>query len=224
MKTAVLVHGHHLGTTDWEQVEWGDPAHGVYGNIPKGLVEAQRFDAETIIFGTGVSSRDGLTEGEYAVQMAQRRAHEIPEFASMTADSFNAWFSVRAVTENSARNTPEEVRAGAYIAKARGAERLIQIACRTHSARAHNAALAVLKEDPELSYFLQALYTIASDSSREGTEVRDVVIIEPPHRPDRQKVYFNKTLRYVTEHLNDPEAEKLNLAIARAIEEYRKNV
>ncbi|MFZ2555384.1 MAG: hypothetical protein WAZ27_02725 [Minisyncoccia bacterium] len=223
MKTAVLIHGHFLGTPDWERVEWGDPAHGTYGNIPKGLVEALRFDADTIIFGTGASEKDGLKEGEYGLHTARERMREIPEFKMMETDEAHAWLEQRAMLELTAQNTIEEIRAGARIAKERGAERLIQVACRTHSARAYKFALAVLREDP-LRPFLANFYSVASDTEYDGADMDSVVVFEPPHRPDRPKVFFNTTLQEVVGHLSDARAPELNDALKRAISEYRSGL
>lgn len=220
MKTAVLIHGHYLGTADWERVEWGDPASGIYGNIPKGLVEALKFDADTIIFGTGASEKDGLKEGEYGVKTARERMREIPEFKTIGEDEAHTWLKERAVLELTAQNTIEEIRAGAQIAKERGAERLIQVACRTHSARAYKFALSVLNDDA-LRFFLKNFYSVASDTHYDGADIDAVVVFEQPHRPDRPKVFFNKTLQAVVEHMGDARASELDALLRRAIDEYR---
>ena len=81
MKTAILIHGHHLGTNNWDEVVWGNPLQGVYGRIPTGLREALRFEADIIFFPTGGSKRDGLFEGEQARAVAQEKMLEVPEFA-----------------------------------------------------------------------------------------------------------------------------------------------
>ncbi|MEK7156121.1 MAG: hypothetical protein AAB734_04560 [Patescibacteria group bacterium] len=222
MKTAILVHGHFLGTPDWERVVWGNPAHGVYGNVPKGLVEALRFDADTILFGTGASEKDGLNEGEYALKLARERWREIPEFKSKDAGDVKAWLERCAVIESTAQNTPQEIVAGAQIARGRGAVRLIQIACRTHSPRALRTAISVLSANEDIRFFLDNFYSVTSDSKYDNGDIDDVVVIEPPHRPDRPHVFFNKTALMIVGHMNDARAQELDTALKSTIDEYRK--
>lgn len=224
METAILVHGHHLETADWESVVWGDPVHGVYGNVPKGLVEALRFDADTIVMGTGASEKDGLTEGEYALKIARERIHEIPEFKDMAPEDARAWLDARVVTEPTAQNTPQEIIAGAQIARGRGAVRLIQVACRTHSPRAYKTAISVLSANSDIRFFLDNFYSVTSGSKYDNGDSDDVVVIEPPHRPDRPHVFFNKTAQAIVEHMSDPRANDLDDALKRVIESYRTKI
>ncbi len=217
MKSAVLIHGHHLHTMDWERIEWGNPGEGVYGNIPRGLVEALRLEADTIILGTGASEKEGLKEGEFALKVAHERIREIPEFTQMTPESAAAWLESRVVLELTAQNTPEEIQKGAAIANAQGAQRLIQVACRTHAARALKTALLVLHEDESIRHFLTHWYFVASDTIYDGADVDTVVVIEPPHRPDRLAVSVNETLAEVVRHMNHPRAGELNESLKRAI-------
>lgn len=196
----------------------------MYGNVPKGLVEALRFDADTILFGTGASHKDGLNEGEYALKLARERWQEIPEFKSKDAHEVEAWLERSAVIESTAQNTVDEIRAGAHIAKERGAERLIQVACRPHSVRAHKFAVSVLSADSELRFFLKHLYSVTSDTQYDSGDIDDVVVVEPPHRPDRPSVFFNATLQDVVKHMGDPRAQELDDLLKGAIEEYRKKL
>jgi len=37
MRTAILIHGHFLPLSIWEEVMWGNPKEGLWGVIPKGI-------------------------------------------------------------------------------------------------------------------------------------------------------------------------------------------
>ena len=119
MKTAVLVHGHHLGTSNWEEVVWGNPKEGIYGRIATGIREAIRFNADVIFFPTGGSEKEGLKEGEWALKIADERILEIPECSTWSADEADRWLSSRSVLELSSTTTVEEIAACAWVHAAR---------------------------------------------------------------------------------------------------------
>jgi hypothetical protein len=108
MKTAILIHGEHVQAHDWEHIVWGNPTQGVYGKVPKGLIEGLRWDADLLIFGTGASEKDGLKEGAFTLAYTQEHIGEIPEFKEMGIDvarkivfcgtSSPAFFAARSAT------------------------------------------------------------------------------------------------------------------------------
>ena len=224
MKSAILVHGHHLFADNWQGIVWGDPHNGVYGRVPTGLREALRFDADLIIFPTGSSKKDGLFDGEYALKVARERIAEIPEFADMSAQKARAWLDNRAVAETTSQNTREEVIASGQLALARGVERLVQVSSPTHIMRAHRDALAAFFKDETLRPLLRGLYAIASDVGYSAS-VDDVLIIEPRHRPDRPKIPFNGTLKDIFLFNDRPDlAEELNTEFVRVFGEFKKRL
>src|SRR6185503_2104967 len=109
MRTAVLVHGQHVLSKEWETVMWGNPQKGIYGRIAAGLREALRFDAEVIFFGTGASEKDGMKEGALSLLLAQKHITEMPEFSSMEPDKALAWLDERATLELTSQNTATEI-------------------------------------------------------------------------------------------------------------------
>ncbi len=222
MHTAVIVHGHHLDTSDWEAIEWGDPRRGKLGNIPKGLVEALERDAATIVFGTAASMRGSLTEGDYALKIAKERIREIDAFSRI--EDADAWLDARVVIERTSTDTASEILAGARIALARGADTIVHIACRTHLPRAHATALRIIAAHDDVRPLLSHWYAIASDTSYEGADVDTVVVIEPPHRPDRPKVFFNTTLQPLAKYMNHDLAPELNVALQKVFDEFSKRL
>lgn len=225
MKTAVIIHGHHLQAAEWERVVWGDPAQGVYGRAAAGLREALRFDAPLIVFGTGASFKDSMPEAEHALSIARRRIVEMPEFAKMGADDARAWLDERAVLETTALDTRTEIEADARLALSRGCNALVLVSSPVHIMRAHKTALALFSHQPEFRVFLHNLFAIASDVNYAGTKVDDVVVIEPQHRPDRPHVPFHETLRGLWKFMRrDDLAPALNKALKDVMDDYEKRL
>jgi hypothetical protein len=84
--------------------------------------------------------------------------------------------------------------------------------------RCHKTALSLMNKASAVRKFEHTLYAVASDVPYAGASVDDVVIIEPPHRPDRPKVYINETLKPL-EHLRKSEyAGELNDRLREIIE------
>jgi hypothetical protein len=50
----------YLQAKGWHQVVWGDPSNGVLGRVPKGIQEARKWNASTIVFSTGASEKGGI--------------------------------------------------------------------------------------------------------------------------------------------------------------------
>ncbi|OGG58822.1 hypothetical protein A2765_00375 [Candidatus Kaiserbacteria bacterium RIFCSPHIGHO2_01_FULL_56_24] len=223
MKTAILIHGHHLQADAWEDVVWGAPQEGRLGRVPKGLLEALQWDATMILFPTATSEKDGLKEGEYTLRLARERITTLSPFSEWGAEKSLAWLDERAVLELTSQDTRMELLASARIAHDAGIGRLVLVSSPTHILRVHKTALSLMAEDEAMRSFVHALYAVASDVSYAGTSVGDVVIIEPPHRPDRPKIFFNETLKPLAELQKRSDAgTELNDALRRVIDEFRK--
>jgi hypothetical protein len=225
IKTIVVVHGFFLQAEGWEDVVWGDPQASRLGRASKGILEALKFDASAIMFGTGASEKDGLREGEYTYKYILGRIGELQSLTGMAGEEMRAWLESRHYIELDSQNTDQEIRAAVAYAKKIGAERLILVSSPTHIMRCHQAALSILSADPELHSLFSDLYVAASDVPYAGTAVDEVVIIEPPHRPDRAKVFFNRTARGIFQFLGNGEvAQGFNAAWADLIEEWKKKL
>jgi hypothetical protein len=225
METAVLIHGCHTGAHAWTDIVWGDPQNGRLGRVPKGILEAQKWDAKTIIFSTGASERDGFKEGEYIYRFALDRVSELTGLTGMHESSLRALLHTRHALELTSQDTRSEVLESAKIAKERGAKRLILVSSPTHVMRCHQAAISMLGADPRLRFFLDNLYPAASETCFEGSTVDDVVIVEPPHRGDRPLVPYHTTAKRIFQFLKKPEvAFAFNDAWGGLIGEYEKKM
>ncbi len=222
IRTAILIHGYHLLADGWEEVIWGDPQHGIYGRAAAGLREALRHDAEIIFFTTGASQKDGLLEGEAVLNIARTRMLEMPEFSGWSENDAHAWLDSKAALELTSQVTTDELTTCADIALSRGVERLVLVSSPSHIMRAHQSAISGFSKQEKYKPLLNALYAVASDTCYPGTTVEDVVIIEPPHRPDRPKIFFNKTISGIFKIKDSETAQALDSALAEVIEEYKE--
>lgn len=223
MKTGILFHGLHLQAKDWENIQWGNPRAGVFGIMPTGLREALFTDAARIYLSTGMSSeKDGLTEGAYAARFLREKIHELEPFDAWGIDTTNAWLEERLALDIEPATTVEELRVTAKNARADTIERLILVANPSHSMRALKIALSLMQSDENMRTFRHSLCVIPSDVPFAGTSVDDVIIFEPPHRPDRPQVHFNETLKPLLELALHPTAEQLNRDLAAVIARYTR--
>ncbi|NBV76647.1 hypothetical protein EBR66_00555 [bacterium] len=206
MKTAVLIHGHHLGTSNWEEVVWGDPKSGVYGRAPAGVREAIRFNADILFFPTGGSEKQGLKEGQWAFNITQERFRDIPECNLWTEDEAHDWLTKRAVLELTSTTTVTEIGTCMKIAQERGMERIVLVSGPTHLPRALLTALTLCASDPHAYPYAHGLCAIPSDTCYAGTTAEDVVIVEPPHRPDRNSYPLHQLVKELLAQSNGEQA------------------
>ena len=152
-----------------------------------------------MLFGTGASEKGGVKEGAYTVQYLFNNFERLSEFAVFS--EFHQWplitlgdsslVDLRALcretiaAETFSQNTFEEVRIAASKFLADRREHMIIISSPTHLPRCLRDAYAALSEDTRCLTLRNNLFATPSDTSYAGADVRDVVIIEPPHRQDR---------------------------------------
>jgi hypothetical protein len=221
MSTAILIHGCHLQANGWHHVVWGDPANGVLGRIPKGIQEARKWNANTIVFSTGASEKGGLKEGEYAYNYAMDRVGELAHTLHMDAQSLANWIERRVVLELTSKDTKTEVLESARIAKRRGDTTLLLVSSKSHIMRGLKEAISALEKDAGLAHFLDNLYATAADTAYDGTTVDDVLILEPPHRVDRPGVPIYKNVLRINQVRRDAKRAALfNEELGRLLERY----
>ncbi len=222
-KTAVLISGQHLQAEGWDEVMWGDPSVGREGRIARGLIEALRWDAEMIGFGTGASERDGKKEADIIYEYAQEHISTLPAFSDLEDPS--GWLAERAVIDRVTQNTREEVKAAAEIAISRGIERIVLVSSPTHIFRAHQSALSLFSSDERFGNLAHELYAVSSDVPYAGATVDDVVIIEPPHRGDLPRILFHTNAKRIFQFLKDADvARGFNDAWGILIDEWKKKL
>ena len=184
MKTAILIHGRHVDTDAFEQIVWGDPQHGIYGNAAKGVALAQSEHAELIFWGTGSSKKNGVVESQLIFNHAVAHAHELKVFTDKTETEIKSILEPISYIDLETQNTAEEIAKAVYVCIERNIERLILVSAPTHIARCLIEA-EKLRANGQIKN-LEVLAT-ASDVSYKNSVPADVVIIEPPHRGDMPK-------------------------------------
>ncbi|MEM9411358.1 MAG: ElyC/SanA/YdcF family protein, partial [Planctomycetota bacterium] len=91
----------------------------------------------------------------------------------------------RVIVETTSRNTMEEIRKTAEIFLEYGIERVVFVSSPTHIVRVLRDAVTIFQEDPRLDSMVYNLHAVPCVTCYEGSKPSDVVVIEPPHRPDR---------------------------------------
>lgn len=216
MKTGILVHGCNLNIENWRHVAWGDPP-GKPGRIPQGLLVARQFDAEVMVFGTGASAKEfrlgesaqtgrRLVESEYSMEYLRQHfeslrqfdmiRQEIPESAAV--DAWARWQDSvlsRIVLDTKSQNTLGEIRTAIEIFLERQIQRVVLVSSPSHIIRCLRDATTLFSQDDRLVKLRSSLFACPSVTCYEGTTPADVVVVEPPHRPDRHVVPTHRRIQ-----------------------------
>lgn len=216
MKTGVLVHGCNLNIENWRHVAWGDPPHRL-GRIPQGILTAIQENADVIVFGTGASEKEFrlgesgktgqvLVEAEYSLEylkahfsslacfeILQRR---IPELETETgvARLAEIWLP-RIVLDVESNNTAEEITNAGLLFVEREIEKSILVSSPSHIVRCLRDAADIFSSDKRFEKLRYDIHGVPSNTCYEGTDAGDVVVIEPPHRPDRHVVPTHRRIQ-----------------------------
>jgi len=211
-KTAVLIHGYHLGAEGWEELVWGHPPERM-GVISRGVLLAKELDAALLCWGTGASEKEGKKEGERMYEYAL--AH-LPEHAEFLKE--------HSQVDTSAHNTVEEIHVAMEACLAQGVERLFLVAAATHAARSLNTALTLCEEE-KFEKFRHNIFAAPADTSYAGHTPGDTYIMEPPHRGDRPKVPLYKNVaRLGAFRRSQALAAEFNTAFGKFLDEWEKKL
>lgn len=216
MKTGVLVHGCNLLIENWRHVAWGDPPNQL-GRIPQGVLVAVEHDASTIVFGTGASSKTfrlgdpeqqekELLEADYSLEYLRTHFASLAKFSVLNERFPNLQSAQgleearknlldRIVVDTDSQNTVEEIRNAGEIFLDRDVERIILVSSPSHVVRCLRDATALFHAEPKFERFVNEIYACPSTTCYEGTSAGDVVVIEPPHRPDRHVVPTHRRIQ-----------------------------
>lgn len=185
----ILVHGCHLQADGWEEIVWGQPPD-LLGRLPQAVLLAREEAAKVVVLGTGASvSADGRLEGQYTLDFLLERLPRLHEFHALKqfpSKELERLVRSSFVAELESRNTMEEVIAAFRIWTARGVTRGFLVSSPTHLPRCLACACQALGGE-EGSRFTGELRASPSGTCYEGFEASDVVVVEPPHRGDRDK-------------------------------------
>lgn len=191
---AVLVHGYHLEALGWESIVWGNPKEGMFGSIPRGVVEAYKNGAVKIFWGTGASEKGGIKESQYIYNFALSHIEELADLCGCDPAELRTFIEERSYIDLKAQNTVEELKECFDMCLREDIPRIIIIPIATHASRSVKVALSTIFADPAYTGFHHSVYLAPADTSFSGSSPDDVVVVEPPHRGDQPKW---QTFRYM---------------------------
>ncbi len=219
MKSGVVIHGCNLHIENWRHVAWGDPPHRP-GRIPQGVLEAVRFDAAVIVMGTGASREPfhfgtdpdadvELVEAEYSLRYLQEFFDELGGFGPLRetlgaadSESFSGYRQTvldRIELDLESRNTIEEIENASNIFLQHDIEQVILVSSPSHIVRCLRDAADLYSRRKRFARFRCNLLAIPSVTCYEGSTPGDVVVIEPPHRPDRHVLPTHRRIQRMLE-------------------------
>lgn len=216
MKTGVLVHGCNLNIENWRHVAWGDPPEHL-GRIPQGLLVARQFDAEVLVFGTGASEKEfrlgeaassgrKLVESEYSMEYLRQYFDGLLQFKAFQrqvpeSSDPHLWAEWRTemlsriVLDTKSQNTLGELVAAFDIFQERDIQRVVLVSSPSHIVRCLRDAMDLLARNDRYQENPFTLFASPSVTCYEGTTPADVVVVEPPHRPDRHVVPTHRRIQ-----------------------------
>lgn len=180
----------------WEALVWGNPEQGIMGTLPKLvqllLVEDTNEPITDILMYTGPSRKDGLNEGEYSKKYLLDhfdQLHDFPQLklliekmSSNKVATFRQQLEDHIHTKEQLINSVDEVVNAARYFEEHGITKVYQIAVASHAPRCIQlqALVRYRHQIPPDQFW----YTVAADTTFEGTAPNDVIVAEPPHRGD----------------------------------------
>lgn len=185
--TGILVHGCHLQADGWERIVWGE-APLQMGRLPHAVLLAWQEQASVVVFGTGASEKDGLKESEYTLRYLWSHWSELSSFdafADVPLDEVKRLLQRVAMLDVSTQNTDMEATEALRVFSERNCQRAILVSSPTHLPRCMTCASKALEKDPLL--FTGTVMASASATCYENASASDVVVVEPPHRGDRDR-------------------------------------
>ena len=183
-RTGVLIHSRHLQALNWERIMWGVPPD-LMGQLSKGVLTALEEEAEIVVLGCGLRSGiNGEMESEFNRQYLLDNLRRLPEFAGFQGINLGrAEEIIRQilVLDMSSLSTIQEVAFAGKAFENAGMERVISVSSRTHAPRCLNEALRFYGR-PGSKISVGNVLVYSSDVGWASND--DVVVFEPPHRPD----------------------------------------
>ena len=224
MALAVLVHGLHVDSKDWDHLVWGRPLEGLLGRAAQGIVEAVRQNADLIVWGTGASERGGLKESQYTFNLARMRADQLTRITQKywRTSSLVRYLDRVSVVDTTTQNTAQEAEAAVRLCMERGIDSLMLVSTPSHVPRCFRDAQAAKKR---LRASKLRIYATAADTYYPDEEMNDVVILEVPHRPDRAAPSFAAIAKRLFPFYRDQSAaDALAGDLTRVIEEHESRL
>ena len=208
LRTGILVHGCNLHAENWRHLVWGQ-APGMMGRVPQALLSAVLLDAAVVVFGTGASRKryhfpgspdtgKMLLEAEYTKAFLDGHFDELLSFKAWSdycpVDNQADWDSLKRHLSQNIRldiesdDTRGELERAGEIFLEHDCNRVVLVSSPTHLVRVLRDAACVYRTDRRFERFQDNLSAMPSATSYEGFDASDVVVVEPPHRPDRHAI------------------------------------
>ena len=195
LSVGIWGHGRHLQTIGWEELVWGRPEEQRMGTLPMMAHSALRWRLDCVTafgIGTGASQlEDGRYESEVMRDLFVERIQDLLAFnrirnhpalqlegnferlAQLIRDTF---------TDVVSTNTAQEIRYAARFFTHVSVNEVAHVTCASHAPRCISEAIQARAAG--IIPAGQDWTLIPDDMTFVGTEMSDVVIIEPPHRGD----------------------------------------
>lgn len=230
MKTGILIHGCNLHIENWRHVAWGDPPHRT-GRIVQGMLVAALHDPEVIVMGTGASQEPfhfsehpeeehPLPEAEYSLRYLRQFFDDLGRFepvrriladrADPSVASLRPLLD-RIQLDTRSRNTTEEIENASAVFLQRDVEQVILVSSPSHVVRCLRDAAHLYFRDPRFESFRCHLMASPSITCYEGSTPGDVVVVEPPHRPDRHVLPTHRRIQRMLELQKMPGGDVVSL-------------
>lgn len=180
----------------WEKLVWGEPEKGLMGTLPKLVqllfVNCPNESVTDILMYTGPSRKNGLNEGEYGKKYLIDHFESLSDFPQLKSlldklsdkqkQATKRFLQEHILTKEQLINSAGEVVNAARHFQTKNVTKVYQIAVASHAPRCIQLqALVRFKHQIPQE---QLWYTVAADTTYEGTTPDEVIVAEPPHRGD----------------------------------------
>jgi hypothetical protein len=189
-RVGILVHGCHLDADAWDTITWGSPPLHL-GRLPTAALLAwqERSSLKRICLGTGASTTPGgETEADVALEMLLSRCSQLKEFdafADVPLDQLAELLQRTARADTTSTCTSLEVREALKQFEKASCTRAYLVSSPTHLPRCISCACSELERQPGI--FSGSILATPSRTNYAGFNAVDVVVVEPPHRGDRDR-------------------------------------
>ena len=191
-RLAVLIHGHHCDTPNFEEVMWGSPPKRL-GRGPAALKAAMDLDAAVLAFGTGGAKSGGSEAAPDLVHgMMSDNASGLETFDAFAGEGRRAetFLRERVRFAPPSRNSATEIEAVKEVMRAEECDGLVLVSSPDHLPRCLRDAHSALRGE--------RVAPLMGCASGTAFSAHPPAIIEEPHRPDRGSV----SLRAEAERMN----------------------
>jgi len=207
-KVGILVHCRNLHTDAWEELVFGQPEQNKLGDqatLARVVLNLEQSEElACVVFGRGLSWRDGINEGDYSKKFLLEnlgRLCEFPLLAPLLARlggeelaAFRRHLEAIIVSEE-VKNTVHEIESASAIFARHGVGKVIQIAAASHASRCIKEQ-AVARSHGKIDKN-QLWFTVTTDMTYHSTKPEDVCVIEPLHRRDQPITFVRPGLSEV---------------------------